>query len=90
MTMHQTFSPTDTAFSSSTAAPLANWIKLAGLRIVKWAHTCADYVNTCADYYAAAAMYEQLSRLSNAELERRGLNRATLAQDVRDNCDRIR
>ncbi len=80
MTMHQTFSPTETAFSSSTAAPLADWIRLAGQRIVTWA-------NTCADYYAAAAMYEQLSRLSNAELERRGLNRATLARDVCDSCD---
>jgi len=80
MTMHQTLFPTETAFSSSTAAPLANWIRLAGQRIVTWA-------NTCADYYAAAAMYEQLSRLSNAELERRGLNRATLARDVCDSCD---
>jgi hypothetical protein len=80
MTMHQTLFPTETAFSSSTAAPLADWIRLAGQRIVTWA-------NTCADYYAAAAMYEQLSRLSNAELERRGLNRANLARDVCDSCD---
>ena len=33
-------------------------------------------MNSCADYYAAAAMYEQLSRLSNAELHKRGF-RAT-------------
>jgi len=81
MTMHEAFAPTDTAFSSSTAASLSNWIRLAGLRIVTWATACADY-------YAAAAMYEQLSRLSNAELERRGLTRATLARDVCDSCDR--
>ena len=81
MTMHQTFSPTDTAFSSSTAAPLSNWIRLASLRIVTWA-------NTCADYYAAAAMYEQLSKLSNAELHKRGLSRETLARDVCGSCDR--
>ena len=81
MTMHETLSPTDTAFSSSTAASLSNWIRLAGLRIVTWATTCADY-------YAAATMYEQLSKLSNVELERRGLDRATLARDVCDNCDR--
>jgi hypothetical protein len=81
MTMHETFSPTDTAFSSSPAAPLSNWIRLAGLRIATWATTCADY-------YAAATMYEQLSGLSDPELERRGLNRATLARDVCDNCDR--
>jgi hypothetical protein len=90
MTMHETFSATGAAFSSSTEAPLSNWIKLAGQRIVKGAHICADYINTCADYYAAATMYEQLSKLSNTELARRGLTRETLAQDVRDTCDRIR
>ena len=81
MTMHQTFSPADIAPSSRAAASVSGWIRLAGLRIVTW-------VTTCADYYAAAAMHEQLSKLSNAELERRGLNRATLARDVRDSCDR--
>jgi hypothetical protein len=40
---------------------------------------CAE---TCADYYAAAAVYEQLSRLSDAELSRRGLSRDTLARDI--------
>jgi hypothetical protein len=32
--------------------------------------------------YASASMYEQLSHLSAAELQRRGLSRATLARDV--------
>jgi hypothetical protein len=40
---------------------------------------CAE---TCADYYAAAAVYEQLSGLSDAELSRRGLARDTLARDI--------
>jgi hypothetical protein len=40
---------------------------------------CAE---TCADYYAAAAVYEQLSGLSDAELSRRGLARDTLAHDI--------
>ena len=31
-------------------------------------------------YYAASARYEDLSRLSDAELERRGLERTTLGQ----------
>jgi hypothetical protein len=88
MTMHQTLFPTESAFSSSTAAPLSNWTRLARLRIVKWAHTCADYVNTCADYYAAAAMYDGLRRLSDAELHNRGLSRETLARDVCGSCDR--
>ena len=44
----------------------------------------ADWIETAADHYAAAAMYEQLSKLSDAELQRRGLSRAKLARDVRD------
>jgi hypothetical protein len=50
-------------------------------RVVAW-------IGNCADYYAAAAMYEQLSAFSDAELMRRGLSRATLAHDVRATCDR--
>jgi hypothetical protein len=42
----------------------------------------ADRIKLMADYYAAAARYEELSRLSDAELRRRGLSRATLARDV--------
>ena len=48
----------------------------------------AAWVGTCADYYQAAALYDQLSGLSNAELNRRGLSRATLAFDVGRGCDR--
>jgi hypothetical protein len=40
------------------------------------------WVDTCAEYRAAAAIHEQLSALSDAELARRGLSRATLAHDV--------
>jgi hypothetical protein len=63
------------------AGSLAGRIKSIGGRIATW-------VDTCADYYAAAAIYEQLSALSDAELMRRGLSRATLAQNVRATCDR--
>jgi hypothetical protein len=81
MTTHnQTFS---TAFATSKpAGSFASWIKSVGRRIATW-------VDTCADYYAAAAMYEQLSALSDAELMRRGLSRATLAHDVLAACDRV-
>src|SRR5262245_48926797 len=81
MTTHdQTFS---TAFvPSKPAASFASWIKSVGRRIATW-------VDTCADYFAAAAMYEQLSALSDAELMRRGLSRATLAHDVLAACDRV-
>ena len=46
------------------------------------------WLRTCADYYDAAMTYEDLSRLSNAELERRGLSRDTLARDVCAPCER--
>jgi len=39
------------------------------------------------NHYAAVAMYEQLSGLSDAQLTRRGLSRATLAHDVRAACN---
>jgi hypothetical protein len=52
------------------------------------ARRIGDYIEVLADYYAAAAMYEQLSRLSGAELQRRGLSRETLARDVCAACDR--
>lgn len=58
---------------------------LAGLR----AHVAAS-VKVCADYYQAAAMYEQLSKLGEAELRRRGLSRATLALDLCAACSRER
>jgi hypothetical protein len=46
----------------------------------------ATSIKTCADYYEAAARYEQLSKLGDAELRRRGLSRATLARDVCAAC----
>ena len=48
----------------------------------------ADYIDTMAAYYAAAAIYEQLSRLSDAELQRRGLSRENLARAVIAASDR--
>jgi hypothetical protein len=52
----------------------------------RWAQLLL-WLRTCADYYDAAAEYEQLRRLSDAELNRRGLQRDTLARDL---CDRRR
>jgi hypothetical protein len=48
----------------------------------------AAWIETCADYHAAAGLYEQLSRLSDTELRRRGLSRATLAAEIARRCDR--
>jgi hypothetical protein len=47
----------------------------------------AAWIKTCADYYEAAALYDKLSVLSDAELHRRRLSRATLAQDICNACD---
>jgi hypothetical protein len=78
--VNQVFSA-DAFAADKPAGSLFSWIGSAARRIATWADTCADY-------YAAAAMYEQLSALSDAELARRGLSRATLARDVRAACDR--
>lgn len=48
----------------------------------------ATGLDTWADHWAAAAMYQQLSVLSDAELARRGLSRARLAHDLRAACVR--
>ena len=48
----------------------------------------AAWLATCVDHYEAAAMYEELHRLSDAELRRRGLDRPSLACDILRDCDR--
>jgi hypothetical protein len=54
---------------------LAGWLRMVAARL-------AERIETAAAHYAEAALYEQLSRLSDAELQRRGLSRASLARDV--------
>jgi hypothetical protein len=71
MTSHEQLLPTDDLAANEPTRTLSNWIRRVGQRIVTWADSCADY-------YAAAAMYQELSALSDAELTRRGLSRATL------------
>jgi hypothetical protein len=53
-----------------------------GARLSSIAKWIRDYIEMTADCYAAAAIYEHLSRLSDAELHRRGLSRSNLARDV--------
>ena len=81
MTTHEQVLSTEAFAEGRPAGPLASWIRSIGGLIAAWADTCADY-------YAAVAMYKQLSALSDAELMRRGLSRATLANDVRAACER--
>jgi hypothetical protein len=71
--------PTEAA-ASAESAPVSDWIKSIGQRVGAWASTCADY-------YSAAALYDELRGLSDAELQRRGLSRDTLARDVCQGCD---
>lgn len=81
MTINAQILPAKTLAAGKPRRTVSNWIRLLRQQIVTW-------VDTCADYYAAAAMYEQLSALSDTELSRRGLSRANLARDVRAACDR--
>jgi len=69
----------DAVTPSGSASDLTGWIKTLGRQIA----ACAS---TCADYHAAAGIYEQLRGLSDAELERRGLTRDTLARNVCESC----
>jgi hypothetical protein len=80
MAVTEDTSGVDAVAPPEMAASLSHSIKSLARRVTAWA-------NACADYYAAAAMYEHLSRLSDAELHRRGLSRDTLARDVSQSCD---
>jgi hypothetical protein len=62
-------------------------LRSLGTRLSSLKVHLAAWVTTCADHYKAAALYEQLSGLSDAELHRRGLSRLTLGRDVREACD---
>jgi hypothetical protein len=73
--------PTCRDLRSAPEIPFANTVSSLGTRF-------ADWLATAVDYYTAAAIYEQLSRLSDAELQRRGFSRATLALDICQACDR--
>jgi hypothetical protein len=73
----------DQHLPDATAGGAGGHFSLASLRL-----RIAVWARTCADYYGAAAKYERLSRLSNAELRRRGMSRETLARDVCEACER--
>ena len=84
MTLHaQTFGHEAAATQAATEAAqsLSCSVKAVYKRIAVW-------VQTCADYWAAAALYDSLRGLSNAELHKRGLSRDTLAHHACQSCDR--
>jgi hypothetical protein len=69
---------------NALAAPRGG-LRLAALSsMVK---SITDYIDMMADFYAAATLYDELSKLSDAELHRRGLSRDSLARDVGAGCD---
>jgi hypothetical protein len=73
--------PTELAQPEPSRGQLSRWVRGAAASIATW-------MTTCADYYAAAARYEELSRLSDGELERRGLSRDRLARDLCEAAER--
>src|SRR5262245_42733989 len=75
MNMHEGFSPSEAKPSNVTAPTRTSWLRSMSARFVAW-------VKTCADHYAATAAYEGLSRLSDAQLQHRGLSRDILARDL--------
>ena len=75
MNMHERFAPYDAVVTSSPSASAKPLSPRLLARATAW-------VKSCADHYAAAAAYEELSRLSDAELKRRGLSRDILARDL--------
>ncbi len=71
----------DIVSASDTGASPFGSIKSLAQHVRTW-------LSCCCAYRASAAMYEKLSKLSNAELHRRGLSRDTLARDVFQSCHR--
>jgi hypothetical protein len=62
------------------ATQLAGWARVIGLRFMMW-------VDAWAATSAAAALHRELSRLSDAELERRGIPRGELHRCVFEALD---
>jgi hypothetical protein len=73
--------PEDAAMDRTLLAGLHAYVSTPWLLAISHRSILA-WLAVCADYYAAAVQYEELRRLSNAELRRRGLDRQTLARDI--------
>jgi hypothetical protein len=82
MTAHDQSSSSDIVDGSLPRSSVFKSMTRLRTAVVGW-------IGTAANYYAAAALYEQLSGLSDSELKRRGLSRANLAHDVLAACDDV-
>ncbi len=80
MASHDQLLPADALATGEAATSLSSRIKFIGTWLMIW-------VKACGDHWEAAALCDELSALSDAELAR-GLSRVALAQDVRTACDR--
>ncbi len=74
MNTQVTVASTEEIMSPATVAASPPW--------AVWRASLEAWLNRCADQWDAAAAYEELSRLSDAQLEHRGLRRDTLAPDL--------
>jgi hypothetical protein len=81
MNMHEKFAPSEKMMTAPMAPVRFAWLPSVRTRIATW-------LRAWADYFAAAAAYEDLSRLSDTQLKHRGLSRDILARDVSEGCDR--
>jgi hypothetical protein len=68
-------SPVTAVILAMPTAPARSRFRSRCNRLVQW-------LQGCADNYAAAAAYEDLSRLSDVELRHRSLSRDVLARDL--------
>ena len=75
MNMHERFAPVEESKSIARASTPAAWLALVGATLSAWAKNWADH-------WAAAAAYDDLSRLSDTQLKHRGLSRDILARDL--------
>ena len=75
MNMHESFVSSQEMPSPATLPARSAWFG-------RWRSGLRAWLKRCAESYAAAAAYENLSRLSDAELNHRGLSRDILARDL--------
>jgi hypothetical protein len=78
MTFHEQAVAHETIVAETTRS-LSSSAKSIAEGFVAW-------VESCADYWAAATLYDSLRRLSDSELQKRGLSRDTRAQDLFRSC----
>jgi hypothetical protein len=71
-----------------TAASAETRLQAAWPRLRGFGSYLAAWARACVAAYRAAALYERLKGLSNADLNRRGLSRSTLAWDIAQFVDR--